>query len=86
MIIQPIVDIAEICARRGITQAVICPGSRSAVLTLAFSRHPGISTYVIPDERSAAYVAMGMAQSSENPVVVICTSGTGCRKSISSHH
>lgn len=76
MIIQPIVDIAEICARRGITQAVICPGSRSAALTLAFSRHPGISTYVIPDERSAAYVAMGMAQSSENPVVVICTSGT----------
>lgn len=76
MIIQPIVDIAEICAKHGITQAVICPGSRSAALTLAFSRHPGIKTYVIPDERSAGYIAMGMAQCSENPVVVICTSGT----------
>lgn len=76
MIIQPIVDIAEICAKHGITQAVICPGSRSAALTLAFSRHHGIKTYVIPDERSAGYIAVGMTQSSGKPVVVICTSGT----------
>ena len=76
MIIQAIVNIAEICAQHGITQAVICPGSRSAAITLAFARHPKISTFVIPDERSAGFIALGMAQSSAFPVVIICTSGT----------
>lgn len=76
MIIQPIVDIAEICSQLGIEQAVISPGSRSAVLTLAFARHPRIKTFVIPDERSAGFIALGLAQSSNKPVAVICTSGT----------
>ncbi len=76
MIIQAIIDIAEICSRHKIHQAVIAPGSRSAALTLAFARHPKIKTYVIPDERSAGYVALGLAQSSRQTVAIICTSGT----------
>ncbi len=76
MIIQAIVNIAEICAQHGIKQAVICPGSRSAAITLAFARHPKISTFVVPDERSAGFIALGMAQSSACPVVIVCTSGT----------
>jgi 2-succinyl-5-enolpyruvyl-6-hydroxy-3-cyclohexene-1-carboxylate synthase len=76
MIIQSIIDIAEVCSRHNISQAVIAPGSRSAALTLAFARHPNIKTYVIPDERSAGYVALGLAQSSRHTVAVICTSGT----------
>lgn len=76
MIIQPIVNIAEICAKHSINQAIICPGSRNAPITLAFSRHPKIKTFVIPDERSAGFIALGLAQSSDNPVVMVCTSGT----------
>ncbi len=76
MIIQPIVNIAEICAQHKIDQAVICPGSRSAPLTLAFARHPGIKTFIIPDERSAGFIGLGLAQSSNKPVAIICTSGT----------
>ncbi len=76
MIPQPIVNIAEICAKHGITQAVICPGSRSAPLTLAFARHPEINTFVVPDERSGGFIGLGLAQSSNKPVVLICTSGT----------
>ncbi|PKK38304.1 2-succinyl-5-enolpyruvyl-6-hydroxy-3-cyclohexene-1-carboxylic-acid synthase [Siphonobacter sp. SORGH_AS_0500] len=76
MILQPLLDLAELCVRRGITQAVISPGSRSAALTLAFARHPSIETKVIPDERAAAYIALGMAQQLNKPVVLICTSGT----------
>lgn len=76
MIIQAIVNIAEICVQHGIEQAVICPGSRSAALTLAFARHPKIKTFVIPDERSAGFVALGLSQSSRIPVVIVCTSGT----------
>ncbi|MEM6297382.1 MAG: 2-succinyl-5-enolpyruvyl-6-hydroxy-3-cyclohexene-1-carboxylic-acid synthase, partial [Bacteroidota bacterium] len=55
---------------------VISPGSRSAPLTLAFVRHPHIRTYLIPDERAAAFIALGMAQQSNEAVALICTSGS----------
>ncbi|WP_420154709.1 2-succinyl-5-enolpyruvyl-6-hydroxy-3-cyclohexene-1-carboxylic-acid synthase [Siphonobacter sp.] len=76
MILQPLLDLAELCVRRGIHHAVIAPGSRSAALTLAFARHPQIQTKVIPDERAAGYIALGMAQQLGRPVALICTSGT----------
>lgn len=69
-------QIAEICAALGIENAIICPGSRSAPLTISFVRHPKIKTHLIFDERSAAYIALGMAQKSKKTVVLICTSGT----------
>lgn len=73
---QPIYDIAELCFRKNISQAVLCPGSRCAPLTLAFTRHPGITTRTFSDERSAGFIGLGMAQASGRPVVVVCTSGT----------
>lgn len=73
---QPIYDIAEICFRKNITQAVLCPGSRCAPLTLAFTRHPRITTKTFSDERSAGFIALGMAQATRSPVVIVCTSGT----------
>ncbi len=76
MRLQPIFDIAEICARHGITQAVMCPGSRCAPLTLAFARHSEITTRTFSDERSAGFVALGMAQQLQMPVVLVCTSGS----------
>src|SRR5437868_6825744 len=68
--------IAEACRRSGITKAVFSPGSRSAPLVIAFSQIPEIECIVIPDERAAGYFALGMAQSLNAPVAVICTSGT----------
>lgn len=76
MILQPLLDLVALCAERGIRHAVISPGSRSAALTLAFARHSSIETKVIPDERSAGYIALGMAQQLQEPVVLVCTSGT----------
>ena len=73
---QAIANIAEICARHNLSQVVISPGSRNAPLTLAFSRHPDMNIRVIHDERSAGYIALGMAQATGKPVVLICTSGT----------
>ncbi|MDO1447660.1 2-succinyl-5-enolpyruvyl-6-hydroxy-3-cyclohexene-1-carboxylic-acid synthase [Rhodocytophaga aerolata] len=75
-ILQPIVNIAEICAQRHVTQCILSPGSRCAPLTLAFVRHLQIHTRTIPDERSAAFIALGMASQSRQTVVLVCTSGT----------
>ncbi|MCC6009183.1 MAG: 2-succinyl-5-enolpyruvyl-6-hydroxy-3-cyclohexene-1-carboxylic-acid synthase [Rhodobacteraceae bacterium] len=76
MIIQPIIDLAALCAKKGIKHAVLSPGSRCAPITLAFSRNPEIHTRTISDERAAAFVALGMAQQLEKPVVLVCTSGS----------
>jgi len=74
--LQPIYDIAEICARLGIHQAVVCPGSRSAPLTMAFARHEEITCRTFSDERSAGFVALGIAQQTKTPSVLVCTSGS----------
>ncbi len=76
MFLPAIVNIAEICARKGIRDAVLSPGSRCAPLTLAFARHKKIRVRTVSDERSAGYIALGMAQSKRKPVVLVCTSGT----------
>ncbi len=73
---QPIINIAEIFAQHGVKQVVLSPGSRCAPLTIAFVRHPKINTRTITDERSAAFIAMGMAQQLNEPVVLLCTSGS----------
>ena len=60
----------------GVRHAIISPGSRSTPLTLAFAAHPGISKHIVIDERSAAFIALGIAKSSGVPAVLVCTSGT----------
>lgn len=73
---QPIYDIAELCARKGANNVVLCPGSRCAPLTIAFTRHPKINKRTLTDERSAAFVAIGLAQQTKAPSVLVCTSGS----------
>jgi 2-succinyl-5-enolpyruvyl-6-hydroxy-3-cyclohexene-1-carboxylate synthase len=63
-------------ARNGVTEAVIAPGSRSAPLAIAFAEHPGIRLHVRIDERSAAFLGLGLAKASGIPVPIVCTSGT----------
>lgn len=75
-VLQPIVNIAELISQKGITDVVVAPGSRSAPLTLAMVRHPRLRVRIMADERSAGFVALGMAQQSRKPVVLICTSGS----------
>jgi 2-succinyl-5-enolpyruvyl-6-hydroxy-3-cyclohexene-1-carboxylate synthase len=76
LILQPILDLVAICAAQGIRQVVLSPGSRCAPLTLAFARHPEMEVRTIADERSAAFIALGMAQQLQEPVVLVCTSGS----------
>lgn len=66
----------ELLVRKGIRQAVLSPGSRNAPLLLAFAREKRIRHWVVLDERSAAFMALGMAQQSGQTVALVCTSGT----------
>jgi 2-succinyl-5-enolpyruvyl-6-hydroxy-3-cyclohexene-1-carboxylate synthase len=55
---------------------VLSPGSRSTPLTLAAATLPGIEKYIILDERSAAFTALGIGKTTRSPAALICTSGT----------
>lgn len=68
--------ICDVLIKLGVELAVICPGSRSAPLTYAFSTNREIESLAVLDERSAAFFALGVAKSKHKPVVIICTSGT----------
>ncbi|MFV8379264.1 2-succinyl-5-enolpyruvyl-6-hydroxy-3-cyclohexene-1-carboxylic-acid synthase [Flavobacterium sp. LB3R33] len=69
-------SIIEICLAKGITTIIISPGSRNAPLTIGFVNNPAFQCYSIADERSAAFFALGIAQQTKQPVVLVCTSGS----------
>ncbi|MBP6000714.1 MAG: 2-succinyl-5-enolpyruvyl-6-hydroxy-3-cyclohexene-1-carboxylic-acid synthase [Flavobacterium sp.] len=69
-------SILEICQYKGVKHIVISPGSRNAPLTIGFTNNPYFTCYSIADERSAAFFALGIAQQLQEPVVVVCTSGS----------
>ena len=63
--------------RGGVRAIVISPGSRSTSLALAaFSHKTRIDVFVVVDERSAAFVALGLAKANATPTVLIATSGS----------
>ncbi|MGB3404790.1 MAG: 2-succinyl-5-enolpyruvyl-6-hydroxy-3-cyclohexene-1-carboxylic-acid synthase [Microcoleaceae cyanobacterium] len=68
--------LVETLYRLGLKTAIICPGSRSTPLTVAFVQHSAVETIPILDERSAAFFALGVAKRSGLPTVLVCTSGT----------
>ena len=68
--------LVALLAEHGVKRVVLSPGSRNAPLLMAFSRTPDIQDYVVVDERTAAFMALGMSQRSGEPVALVCTSGT----------
>lgn len=61
--------------KSGIKDVVVCPGSRNAPLTHNFNT-AGLRCHEMTDERSAGFIALGMAEASKKPVAVCCTSGS----------
>ncbi len=63
-------------AQKGLKNIVISPGSRNAPLVMAFQRHSSIKCFSVIDERSAGFIALGMAKKLQEPVALLCTSGS----------
>lgn len=74
--LQHIADLGPLCERVGARHIIIAPGSRNAPLTQLFTSDKRFTCHSIVDERSAGYVALGMAKQLDQPVVVVTTSGT----------
>ncbi len=60
----------------GVRHTVVSPGSRNAPIIIALSQCEQISKHIVVDERSAAFIALGIAQQENKPVALVCTSGT----------
>ncbi|MCH8474355.1 MAG: 2-succinyl-5-enolpyruvyl-6-hydroxy-3-cyclohexene-1-carboxylic-acid synthase [Opitutales bacterium] len=68
--------VAEYLAEAGMRTVVISPGSRSTPLVLGFASSGNFQLIPVLDERSAAFLALGLARSTERPVGLVCTSGS----------
>ena len=61
--VHPLVEqLVALCVAKGVHDFIIAPGSRSAPLTIALGAQADITCRVVYDERSAGYVALGLAQ------------------------
>ena len=61
---------------RHVSDVVVCPGSRNSPLSLALLARPDLKVHVRHDERSAAFLALGIARVQRRHVAVVMTSGT----------
>lgn len=66
----------ELCAAKGVRHFVFSPGSRNAPLAIALFGDARFTCKVVPDERSAGFIALGMALELDQTVGVCCTSGS----------
>ncbi len=73
---ESIYNISQIFSHKGVRKVVLSPGSRNAPLTISFVRNPDIDVYNVVDERSAGFIALGMAMKSKEAVALCCTSGS----------
>lgn len=68
--------LADFLIENKIIHIVTSPGSRNAPLLLHLTKHKGLCIYSHVDERSAAFMALGMAQYLKSTVALLCTSGS----------
>lgn len=67
---------ASILKAHGCTDIVMAPGSRNAPLLIELASDSDYKVTSVPDERSAAFTAMGIALGNDRPAAVVCSSGS----------
>lgn len=68
--------VAQALTAYGIRHVVISPGSRNTPLLMAVARTSELKVHTVVDERSAAFIALGIARATGKPTALICTSGS----------
>ena len=72
--------LTSVLKSHGLRRVVVCPGSRNAPIVHNLNEVEGISCYPVTDERSAGFVALGLAMGNPSPcpdpVAVVVTSGS----------
>lgn len=74
--IKGVGELISLCKAHGLTHFVVSPGSRNAPLSLSLGKDPQIKTFVVADERSAGFFAIGLSLALNQPVALVCTSGS----------
>jgi len=69
-------QVIQSCIFQGTKEFIICAGSRNSSFVQALRLQDDIKTYYWPEERSAAFFALGRSKLTERPVAVVTTSGT----------
>lgn len=69
-------ELINLLVKHGIKDIILSPGTRNAPLIMTVARNANLRSHVVVDERSAAFVALGMSSLSQTPVGLICTSGS----------
>lgn len=73
---KSVARLVKICSQAGIKDVVFSPGSRNAPLIIEFVNSGAFRCYCIPDERAAAFYALGLSINSGLPSIISCTSGS----------
>lgn len=63
----------------GIHRVIVSPGTTNMTLVVSIENDPWFQIWSSVDERSAAYLACGMAAETGEPVVISCTGATASR-------
>lgn len=66
----------DVMLEQGVDTIVISPGSRNTPFIIGASVRDKFKKYVITDERTAAFMALGISMISRKPTMLVCTSGT----------
>jgi 2-succinyl-5-enolpyruvyl-6-hydroxy-3-cyclohexene-1-carboxylate synthase len=68
--------VAGAFAGAGVRTVVVSPGSRSTPFVFALAKHPELEVVHVIDERDAGFFALGIAKTRDEPVLLLCTSGS----------
>lgn len=69
-------ELFSLLHQNGVKNIICSPGSRNAAILMWAERQTHFKKHIVVDERSAAFIGLGMALTSQEPVALICTSGS----------
>lgn len=73
-----VLQLVALLKKFGVSKIVVSPGSRHNKLINSLQADNYFKLYLVVDERSAGFFALGLIQETGEPVAVTCSSGTAC--------